>query len=340
MPMPMPMPMSNAVAGGVLSLCSPSPSASGSLDPPPQLQAPPLLSHLQSSAAASSRFGWLPTPQHSYPGPGASLENAGLEAAAGAGGLASYPSWPMSSTSASWFSSSGSAGLQTGDQMDHRNPLVPPPPPPLFGAMGQSQNQNVSGWLGGAADSAAAAAAAASSQMGKCFALLKSPHDAGVLDAHDEVLKMSSFASLLPPPALVPPLPPASTGGLPGSMASGPGVPTAPPPLPPPYSCRGCTAPILDRYLYRTTSNSNGNANAMSGGGGRGVPGAVPGPESPQQGGAMCQQQPHGHKSGYADDHWHGNCMRCRLCTQPLEAAPACYSRNGSLYCKEDYTRY
>ena len=143
--------------------------------------------------------------------------------------------------------------------MDHRNPLGAPPP--LFGAIGPSQTQNPNGWFGGVAD----ASAVASSQMGKCFALLNSPHDTSALNAHEEVLKMtSSFASLLPPPALVPS--PASAGPLPGSV--GTSVPGALPalggsPAPPhaqsessPYACRGCTAPILDRYLYRTTSNS------------------------------------------------------------------------------------
>ena len=330
--------MPSAMAGGVLSLCSPSPSASGSFEPS-QLQAPPSLSQMPSS----SRFAWLPTPQHSYPGPGGALDNGGIDAAAGAGGLASYPSWPMSS-SHGWFPSSGGAlgaGLQAGDHMDHRNPLGAPPP--LFGTIGPSQTQNPNGWLGGAAD----ASAIASSQMGKCFALLKSPHDASVFDAHEEVLKMtSSFASLLPPPLLVPP--PASAGPLPGSEATG--VPGALPalgnsPAPPhapsgpsPYACRGCTAPILDRYFYRTTSNSGAGmgAGAMSSAG-HGGPGAVQGPESPQQGGAFGN---HGHKTCYPDEHWHGNCMRCRLCTLPLDAAPSCYSRNGSLYCKEDYTRY
>ena len=334
--------MPNAMAGGVLSLCSPSPSASGSLEPPPpQLQAPPSLSQMPSS----SRFAWLPTPQHSYPGPGGALDNAGIDAATGAGGLASYPSWPMSSSNG-WFPSSGAAigaGLQAGEHMDHRNPLCAPPP--LFGAIGPSQTQNPNGWLGGATE----ASAVASSQMGKCFALLKSPHDASALDSHEEMLKMtSSFASLLPPPALVPP--PASAGSMPGSLAAG--MPGALPALggspgpqhaqsgQSPYACHGCTGQILDRYLYRTASNASTGAgigaNAMSSAG-RGGPGAVQGPESPQQAGAIGH---HGHKTGYPEEHWHGNCMRCRLCTLPLDAAPSCYSRNGSLYCKEDYSRY
>lgn len=40
-----------------------------------------------------------------------------------------------------------------------------------------------------------------------------------------------------------------------------------------------------------------------------------------------------------ADRAWHGQCLRCCRCTQPLDTELSCFSRDGNIYCKEDYYR-
>ncbi|XP_026461324.1 LIM/homeobox protein Lhx9-like [Ctenocephalides felis] len=39
------------------------------------------------------------------------------------------------------------------------------------------------------------------------------------------------------------------------------------------------------------------------------------------------------------DRAWHANCLRCCRCSQPLDSELSCYSRDGNIYCKEDYYR-
>lgn len=40
-----------------------------------------------------------------------------------------------------------------------------------------------------------------------------------------------------------------------------------------------------------------------------------------------------------ADRAWHGACLRCCRCSQPLDAELSCFCRDGNIYCKEDYYR-
>lgn len=41
-----------------------------------------------------------------------------------------------------------------------------------------------------------------------------------------------------------------------------------------------------------------------------------------------------------ADQAWHVNCLRCCRCSQNLDSEHSCYSRDGLIYCKEDYYRW
>lgn len=38
--------------------------------------------------------------------------------------------------------------------------------------------------------------------------------------------------------------------------------------------------------------------------------------------------------------HWHLSCLQCYECKLPLHTRFSCYSRQGNIYCKEDYYRY
>ncbi|XP_055321215.1 LIM/homeobox protein Lhx9-like [Sitodiplosis mosellana] len=40
-----------------------------------------------------------------------------------------------------------------------------------------------------------------------------------------------------------------------------------------------------------------------------------------------------------ADRSWHGSCLRCFRCSQPLDSELSCFARDGNIYCKEDYYR-
>ncbi|XP_055677036.1 LIM/homeobox protein Lhx9-like isoform X2 [Lutzomyia longipalpis] len=40
-----------------------------------------------------------------------------------------------------------------------------------------------------------------------------------------------------------------------------------------------------------------------------------------------------------ADRAWHGQCLRCCRCSQPLDTELSCFCRGGNIYCKEDYCR-
>lgn len=40
-----------------------------------------------------------------------------------------------------------------------------------------------------------------------------------------------------------------------------------------------------------------------------------------------------------ADRAWHCGCLRCFQCRVPLAAELTCFSRDGNIYCKEDYYR-
>ncbi|KAG5676907.1 hypothetical protein PVAND_006710 [Polypedilum vanderplanki] len=40
-----------------------------------------------------------------------------------------------------------------------------------------------------------------------------------------------------------------------------------------------------------------------------------------------------------SDQAWHVNCLRCCQCSQNLDTELSCYSRDGLIYCKEDYYR-
>ncbi|XP_017067713.1 protein apterous isoform X2 [Drosophila eugracilis] len=37
------------------------------------------------------------------------------------------------------------------------------------------------------------------------------------------------------------------------------------------------------------------------------------------------------------EKHWHASCLQCYACRQPLERESTCYSRDGNIYCKNDY---
>ncbi|KAL0851776.1 hypothetical protein ABMA28_000086, partial [Loxostege sticticalis] len=39
------------------------------------------------------------------------------------------------------------------------------------------------------------------------------------------------------------------------------------------------------------------------------------------------------------DRQWHGACLRCCECRLPLDTELTCFSRDGNIYCKEDYYR-
>ncbi|XP_063633124.1 LIM/homeobox protein Lhx9-like [Cydia splendana] len=39
------------------------------------------------------------------------------------------------------------------------------------------------------------------------------------------------------------------------------------------------------------------------------------------------------------DRQWHGSCLRCCECRLPLDSELTCFSRDGNIYCKEDYYR-
>ncbi|XP_073956507.1 LIM/homeobox protein Lhx9-like [Choristoneura fumiferana] len=39
------------------------------------------------------------------------------------------------------------------------------------------------------------------------------------------------------------------------------------------------------------------------------------------------------------DRQWHGACLRCCECRLPLDSELTCFSRDGNIYCKEDYYR-
>uniref|UniRef100_A0AAG5DBM7 LIM zinc-binding domain-containing protein n=1 Tax=Anopheles atroparvus TaxID=41427 RepID=A0AAG5DBM7_ANOAO len=41
-----------------------------------------------------------------------------------------------------------------------------------------------------------------------------------------------------------------------------------------------------------------------------------------------------------ADRAWHNQCLRCCKCLHNLEAELSCYSREGNIYCKDDYYRH
>lgn len=41
-----------------------------------------------------------------------------------------------------------------------------------------------------------------------------------------------------------------------------------------------------------------------------------------------------------ADRAWHCGCLRCCHCRVPLAAELTCFSRDGNIYCKEDYYRF
>uniref|UniRef100_A0A182UT43 LIM/homeobox protein Lhx9-like n=1 Tax=Anopheles merus TaxID=30066 RepID=A0A182UT43_ANOME len=41
-----------------------------------------------------------------------------------------------------------------------------------------------------------------------------------------------------------------------------------------------------------------------------------------------------------ADRAWHNQCLRCCKCLHTLEAELSCYSREGNIYCKDDYYRH
>lgn len=40
------------------------------------------------------------------------------------------------------------------------------------------------------------------------------------------------------------------------------------------------------------------------------------------------------------DKRWHVNCLQCHACRQPLDRESSCYSRDGNIYCKNDYYRW
>lgn len=37
------------------------------------------------------------------------------------------------------------------------------------------------------------------------------------------------------------------------------------------------------------------------------------------------------------DRKWHGNCLKCSVCLISLDAERSCFSRDGQIFCKEDY---
>ncbi|XP_063698248.1 LIM/homeobox protein Lhx9-like, partial [Culicoides brevitarsis] len=39
------------------------------------------------------------------------------------------------------------------------------------------------------------------------------------------------------------------------------------------------------------------------------------------------------------DNVWHSQCLRCTVCSQSLDKDVSCYSRDGRIYCKQDYYR-
>lgn len=41
-----------------------------------------------------------------------------------------------------------------------------------------------------------------------------------------------------------------------------------------------------------------------------------------------------------ADQAWHVSCLRCCRCSQNLNSELSCFSRDGLIYCKEDYYRW
>ena len=40
------------------------------------------------------------------------------------------------------------------------------------------------------------------------------------------------------------------------------------------------------------------------------------------------------------DRQWHVHCLKCSQCKTPLDSELTCFSRDGHIYCKEDYYRY
>lgn len=40
------------------------------------------------------------------------------------------------------------------------------------------------------------------------------------------------------------------------------------------------------------------------------------------------------------DKQWHMRCLKCCECKLNLESELTCFSKDGSIYCKEDYYRY
>lgn len=40
------------------------------------------------------------------------------------------------------------------------------------------------------------------------------------------------------------------------------------------------------------------------------------------------------------DKQWHMRCLKCSECKLHLESELTCFSKDGSIYCKEDYYRY
>ena len=40
-----------------------------------------------------------------------------------------------------------------------------------------------------------------------------------------------------------------------------------------------------------------------------------------------------------SDKQWHIDCLRCASCQQTLECDFSCFTRDGEMYCKEDYIR-
>lgn len=39
------------------------------------------------------------------------------------------------------------------------------------------------------------------------------------------------------------------------------------------------------------------------------------------------------------DRQWHSSCLKCSECKLPLDSELTCFSRDGNIYCKEDYYR-
>ena len=40
------------------------------------------------------------------------------------------------------------------------------------------------------------------------------------------------------------------------------------------------------------------------------------------------------------DKQWHVNCLTCAECQQPMDSQATCFSKDGHIFCKDDYYRY